>query len=89
MSLTSTKWELAEFQPGMPTCWHLKNGGPYPIGSIVQTGGAFNTAYECRAFVCDEDGRATDLWMGLVTTSIEDAQAAVEGAHEPGVEVAA
>ena len=72
MSLTSTKWELAEFQPGMPTCWHLKNDGPYPIGSIVQTGGAFNPSYECRAY---EDG--TVIWIGT-EDSLEAAKLSVE-----------
>ncbi|MEO0449070.1 MAG: hypothetical protein AAFZ74_01985 [Pseudomonadota bacterium] len=81
-------WELAEWQPGMPVCWHLKNGGPYPIGSIVEVGGVSNRAYECKAFTCNEMGEADYLYIGLITTSIDDAKAAVEGAHDV-VEVAA
>lgn len=82
-------WELAEWQPGMPACWHLKNGGPYPIGSIVEVGGFANRAYECKAFTCNEKGEPTYRYIGLITTSIDDAKAAVEGAHESLFEEAA
>lgn len=65
-------WELAEWQPGMPVCWHLKNGGPYPIGSIVEVGGFANRAYECKAY---EDGIA--VCLGL-ETSLDEAKLSVE-----------
>ena len=66
------KWELAEWQPGMPTCWHLKNGGPYPIGSIIELGGVTNRTYECRAY---EDGIVVSL--GIAQT-FEEAKLSVE-----------